>query len=116
MAVLNDYQCAECQKLAIDAWSDSIPPCCGVSMRLLIPRGHTSEWGGPRTYMHLRDEPFSSQSDLKNWVKREGLSLGESSEKVGGARNDMYEGLGKSYSYQGASGQSNPLADLPRRI
>jgi hypothetical protein len=98
----------------IDAYSDSIPLCCGVEAGLLMPRLHSFEWGGPRTYSHLRDEPFSSQSELKNWAKKNKMSLGESSEKVGGARNDMYNGIGKSYSYPGASGRDNPLANLPK--
>jgi hypothetical protein len=115
MAVLHDYQCRACGKEAIDAYSDSIPKCCGQKMGLLMPRLHAFEWGGPRTYLHLRDEPFSSQSELKSWAKKKGMSLGESSEKVGGARNDMYDGIGKSYSYKGASGRDNPLADAPRR-
>jgi len=115
MAVLQDCYCPECNKEATDIWSDGIPMCCGTEMRILVPLVKTFEWGGPRTYIHLRDEPFSSRSELNRYAKDNGLSLGESSEKVGGARNDMYEGLGKSYSYKGASGRDNPLANLPRR-
>jgi hypothetical protein len=114
MAVMHDYQCTECHAESMDTMSDSIPLCCGTKMRLLMPLLHTFEWGGPRTYSHLRDEPFSSQSELKSWAKQNNMSLGESSEKVGGARNDMYNGIGKSYSYTGASGRDNPLANLPK--
>ena len=115
MAVVHDYQCKSCGKESLFTYSDGIPDCCGTEMALLMPLLHTFEWGGPRTYLHLRDESFSSQSELKSWAKKKGLSLGESSEKVGGARNDMYDGIGKTYSYPGASGRDNPLAKVPRR-
>ena len=114
MAVLHSYYCRDCDKEAHDVWSDSIPECCGVEMRVLMRRLNTFEWGGPRTYIHLRDEPFGSRSELDSWAKKKGLSLGESSEKVRGSRNDMYDGIGKLYSYAGASGRGNPLADRPR--
>ena len=40
-----------------------------------------------------------SIADLAAFAKKRGLSLGESSEKVGGARNDMYANTGKIFSY-----------------
>ncbi len=114
MAMLNDYRCNACESVVEDAWSDDIPKCCGDPMtQVLLCK--TPEWGGPRTYQHLRDEPFASRSDLQAFAKKNGLSLGESSEKVGGARTDMYDGLGRTYSYPGASCRDNPLANLPRR-
>ena len=116
MAVLHDYYCPVCDREEIDVWSDSIPTCCGnAQMRLLMPRLASFEWGGPRTYISIRDEPFSSRSELNAWAKKNKMSLGESSEKVGGARNDENEGLGRLYSYKGASSRRNSLADLPRR-
>lgn len=115
MAVLNDYQCPECGREDSDVWSDSVERCCGKEMRLLMPRLHAFEWGGPRTHIHLRDEPFASRSELKQYEKDNGLVLSESSEKVGGARNDEYEGMGKTYSYKGASGRDNPLAGNIKR-
>ena len=114
MAVMHDYRCRTCGKESLDTMSDSIPGCCGMEMALLMPLLQSFEWGGPRTYLHLRDEPFSSQSELKSWAKANKLSLGESSEKVRGGRNDMYDGIGKSYSYPGASGKDNPLANRPK--
>ena len=60
-------------------------------------------------------DKYSQKEALLQFAKDKGLSLGESSEKVRGARNDMYDGIGKSYSYSGASGRDNPLANLPRR-
>lgn len=115
MAVLNDYACDTCGHEDHDVWSDSIQDCCGVKMRLLMPHLHSFEWGGPRTYTHIREEPFSSRSELDQWAKDKGMQLGESSEKVGGARNDDYEGMGRTYSYKGASGKDNPLSKNMRR-
>jgi hypothetical protein len=114
MAVLHDVFCHECEREEYDVWSDSIPSCCGSSMRLLLTRVNSFEWGGPRTYIHLRDEPFSSRSELNSWAKENKMSLGESSEKVRGSRNDMYNGIGKLYSYKGSSGKTNPLAWTPK--
>jgi hypothetical protein len=114
MAVMNDYQCRSCGKEVIDGYSDDIPGCCGTDMVIMMPLLHSFEWGGPRTYIHLRDEAFSSRSELNSYAKENGLSLGESSEKVRGARNDLYDGIGKSYSYKGASGRDNPLANRPK--
>ncbi len=114
MAINNTYRCGECGKES-DYQSDAVPDCHGKTMAWLPTGFVTFEWGGPRTYLHLRDEPFASQSDLKSWAKKKGLSLGESSEKVGGARNEMYAGIGKTYSYIGASCRDNPLAGLPGR-
>lgn len=115
MAVLHDYYCAACGLEAYDKFSDDPPECCGDVMKILFRPPNTFEWGGPRQYLHLRDEPFTSRSELNSWTKANGLSLRESSEKVGGARNDMYDGIGKTYSIKGVSKRSNPLADLPRR-
>ena len=114
MAVCNDYRCEACDRVE-EAWSDAIPQCHGSEMRWKPTSFVHFEWGGPRTYLHIRDEPFASRSELANYAKAKGWSLGESSEKVGGARNDMYEGIGRTYSYPGASARRNPLASLPRR-
>lgn len=110
MAVKHDYYCRTCDREVEDVWTDSVPECCGIEMRILMPRLMSFEWGGPRTYIHMRDESFSSRSELDSWAKKRGYALGEASEKVGGARNDENEGLGKTYSYNGASRKNNPLA------
>lgn len=114
MSVVNDYSCARCDRIA-ECPSDDIATCHGMEM-VWFPRVVTNwEWGSPRYYLHLREKPFDSRSELNRFARDNGLSLGESSEKVGGARNDMYDGIGKSYSYSGASGRRNPLASLPGR-
>jgi hypothetical protein len=102
MAALHDYFCPLCDDEAYDKWTDDVPICCGRKMKIMITSVKTDEWGSPRQYLHLRDEPFASRSDLARYAKEKKLSLGESSEKVGGARNDMYAGIGKLYSYAGS--------------
>jgi hypothetical protein len=102
-AVIHDYYCRICDAEAYDKWSDDVPRCCGRKMKMMITSVKTDEWGGPKTYLNLRDEPFASRSELKDWTKKRGLSLAESSEKVGGARNEMYAGIGKIYSIPGVS-------------
>lgn len=114
MAVINAYRCAECDKI-VDAWSNDVPSCHNSVMVWSPTPICNNEWGGPRSYIHLRDEPFASRSELNRFAREKGISLAEPSEKVGGARNDMYDGVGKLYSYPGSSKRSNPLADLPRR-
>lgn len=113
MPVLNDYYCKVCGFERCDEWSDDPPSCCGSDMSVALWVNHF-EWEGPRTYSHLRDEAFSSRSELKSWTEKRGLTLSASAEKVGGARNDMYDGIGKTYSIPGVSRRDNPLAGLPR--
>lgn len=108
MAMLNDYYCKLCDREEYDKWSDDVPQCCEQPMKP-IPGGKDFEWGAPRTYLNLRDEPFSSKSELASYAKSRGLSLGVSSEKVGGARNDMYDNAGKIFSYKGSPKRGNRL-------
>lgn len=115
MAVLKDYYCKKCDAVFKDRWSDDVPKCCGKQTSTLLTCANNFEWGGPRTFIHLRDEPFSSKSELRDWAKKKGYSLGESSEKVGGARNDMYANIGKLYSYGGSPKGTNPLYYTKRR-
>lgn len=100
MAVLHDYYCPECEIVEVDKWSP--PVCCGSAMRVAFRAVHSPEWGSPRTYLHLRDEPFHSRSELNSWARENGMALGASAEKHGGARNEDHLNLGKKYSYRGA--------------
>jgi hypothetical protein len=102
MATLHDYYCPMCDDEEYDKWTDDVPICCDRRMKVMITSVKTDEWGSPRTYPHLRDEAFGSRSELASYAKKKGLVLSESSEKVGGARNEMYAGMGKLYSYAGA--------------
>lgn len=99
MPVMVDTMCAKCDRQYVDAWSDELPVCCGEETRRVFTTIHTTEWGGPRTYLHLRDEPFHSRSELNAWAKSQGMALGASAEKHGGARNEEHMHLGKIYSY-----------------
>ena len=109
MAVLHNYYCPDCDEEFREVWSDTPPRCCGKEARILIVSVNHWEWGGPRTYTHLRDEPFESRSELNDYARKNNMSLGESSEKVGGARNDEYENTGKIFSGKGMSRKQNKL-------
>lgn len=109
MAVMHNYYCPECDKEFRDEWSYDVPVCCGEETRILFSRVNHFEWGGPKTFVHLRDEPFADRAELKSYCEKKGLVLGESSEKVRGSRNDMYDNVGKLYSYKGSSSRQNAL-------
>lgn len=100
MAVLHSYYCTQCDAEVSDKWEP--PICCEEEMRILFLKVNTPEWGGPRQYLHLRDEPFGSRSELNSYAASKGLSLSPSAEKHGGARNEEMLNLGKKYSYKGA--------------
>lgn len=103
MAVIIDTRCPKCERLFEDVFSDDRKPvCCGVESVWTPTTLHTTEWGGPRHYPHLRDQPFGSRSELDSFAKQNGMALGASSEKVGGARNEEHLNLGKKYSYTGS--------------
>jgi len=109
MPMLHDYYCKKCDAEAYDKWTDDVPSCCDQPMNVLLHRLNDFEWGGPRQIPNLREEPFASRSELTRWTKERKLSLAESSEKVGGARNDMYDNTGKIFSYRGAPRRGNEL-------
>jgi len=116
MAVLHAYYCPTCDDVFPDRWSDDAPTCCGKECRILIHRVNHFEWGGPRTYIHLRDEPFADRAELESFAKANNMKLGESSEKVRGSRNDMYDNVGKIFSGKGMSKKQNSLySEGPRR-
>ena len=102
MAVLHAFYCPRCNEEELDRWSDDVPSCCGTPMRVQFTKVNTPEWGSPRSYPHLRDEPFSSRGELDSYAKANGMGLGASAEKVGGARNDEHLNMGKKYSYTGS--------------
>jgi hypothetical protein len=100
MAVINDYFCRECERVEFDCWD--APTCCGEMMSVALSAVYTPEWGSPQYHPHLREEPFKSRDELKSWARENGMGLGVSSEKVGGARNEDHLNLGKKFSYQGS--------------
>jgi len=100
MAVMHTYACPECDTLFVDRWSDDIPQCCGQEAKIaFVKPTYTDEWGGPRQYLHLRDEPFGSRSELNRFCRENNLALGASAEKVGGARNEEHLNTGRIYSF-----------------
>ena len=103
MARLIDTRCRKCGEVYEDVWTDEkYPLCCGKSTQWTPTVVHTTEWGSPRHYPHLRDEPFSSRSELSSFAEKNGMALGVSAEKVGGARNEEHLNLGKKFSYSGS--------------
>ena len=99
MAVLITTWCRACDEVFPDVWSDDKPRCCGSESEWMPTPIHTTEWGSPRHIPNLRDEPFGSRSELATFTKNNGLALGASSEKIGGARNESHLNTGKIYSY-----------------
>jgi len=109
MAVLQDRYCPACDKEFYDRWSDDAPTCCGKETRNLISKVNHFEWGGPRTYIHLRDEPFADRAELDSYAKANNMKLAPSADKVRGSRNDMYDNVGKIFSGKGMSKKQNSL-------
>jgi hypothetical protein len=75
--------------------------CCGE--RTWIPsRVNTDIWGSP-TYIRSLDQEFGSRSELRTYLKANGLQ--EAGDKVNGARTfrspDPPKGKGKAYRYAG---------------
>lgn len=106
MPILDRYVCDRCHAEE-DAWRDElVPECCGCDMRKMFCT-NTHEWGGPRTYRELREEPFASRSEKNAWAKANGLE--EAGDKVGGARNEDHRKLGKLYSHKGAPSKRSEL-------
>ncbi len=100
MAVLIDTRCHVCDRMFADVWSDELPPkCCGEQTSRTPSLVKTDEWGSPRTFLHIRDEPFTSRSELASYAKAHGMALGASNDRVGGARNEDHLRLGKIYSF-----------------
>lgn len=98
MAVLFDTRCDRCSERFEDVWSDEPKPvCCGEQTRRVIHVPHTNEWGGPRQYLHLRDEPFASRGELEKWTREQGMTPSGSNDKHGGARNEDHLNVGKIY-------------------
>jgi len=102
VAVMHSYYCKACGAFERDRWSDDVPSCCGSEMDIaFLPAAHknTDEWGGPRHYPHLREEPFGSRGELARFARENNLALGASSDKHHGARNESHLGLGRIYSF-----------------
>ncbi len=106
MPILDTYVCDECGDDRTGWRDDEWPDCCDKAMRRLFCTNHF-EWGGPRHYRELRDEPFESRSDMARWAKESGLEC--VGDKKGGARNEDHRNLGKIHSYKGAPTKRSEL-------
>jgi len=111
MAVLHNYYCPTCDAEYRERWSDDIPTCCDKECRVLITRVNHWEWGGPRTYLHLRDEPFADRAELNAFAKVNDMSLGTAAENVRGSKADYFnkDKVGKIFSGPGMSKKQNKL-------
>lgn len=83
---------------------DGFPACrnCGGERTWIPSKVNTDLWGQP-TYVRSLDREFDSKSDLKAYLKANGLQ--EAGDKVNGARTfrspDPPRGTGKAYRYKG---------------
>lgn len=109
MAILNDYYCKICDSEEYDKWSDDVPVCCDRKMSVMLCPPKHFEWGAPKTFLHLRDEPFSSRSELRQYMNDHNLAPSPLADKHGGSRADMYDNCGKIFSYPGAPTGTNRL-------
>jgi len=103
MPILDDYYCEKCEATE-EGWRDEKHLCCGKQMTRMIGAAHNYDWDGPRQYRTMREEPFASKREMKQWCKDRGLE--EAGDKVGGARNEDHLNMGKLYSYSGAPTRS----------
>lgn len=105
--ILRDLYCPGCDKTERDQFieDEEYPPCgrCGKRMKNWITKVNTDTWGGPQYHPAL-DMHFASKSDLRKYMKER--KLVEAGDKVGGARNEDYLGLGKRFSYEGKLNRS----------
>ena len=107
MPILDGFICDNCGEQR-DGWRDEPRPrCCRDEMRKIFCT-NTFEWGGPRRYRELRDEPFKSRSELNAWAKANNLE--QVGDKVGGARNEDHRNLGKHFSYKGGPKRTSELS------
>lgn len=85
---------------------DGFPACrnCGGERTWIPSRVNTDIWGQP-TYIRSLDMEFSNKSDLRSYLKANGLQ--EAGDKVNGARTfrvperQAKKGTGKAYRYAG---------------
>lgn len=106
MRCIHDLRCVECGAFEADVLvdGDGFPACrsCGGERTWVPSRVNTDIWGSP-TYVKSLDMEFGSRSDLRAYLKQNGLQ--EAGDKVGGARTfrspDHPKGTGKAYRYKG---------------
>ena len=100
--ILRDLYCPGCGHERTDVFveGDAYPYCksCGTRMRNHITKINADITGGP-FYHPALDMDFASKSDYRAHLKSRNLM--ECGDKVGGARNQEYLGLGKRFSYRG---------------
>lgn len=86
MRRVHDIRCVECQSVRLDVVvEDDYPPCdnCGGETTWIPSKISTDIWGQP-TYVKSLDQEFGSRSELKAYLKANGLQ--EAGDKVNVAR------------------------------
>lgn len=89
MPPIHDLRCKACARLELDVVVGDRPypecPECGGERDWSPARVNTDLWGQSRVIASL-DREFGSRSDLRRYMKENGLQ--EAGDKVGGARNE----------------------------
>lgn len=84
MAVISDFECKFCGH-TYEAWTDStVCHRCGGFGRKCFTAVNSFEWGGPR-FDNALQRSFSSRSELKSWLKANGMMESPARDKFGGA-------------------------------
>lgn len=116
---IHDLRCESCGAIETDVfvYGDGFPTCglCGGPRTWVPAAVRTDAWGSP-TYVTSLDREFASRSDLRKYLRENGLS--EAGDRVGGARNESHLHLGRAFSYAGQTERVSTAersAGRPRR-
>jgi DNA-directed RNA polymerase subunit RPC12/RpoP len=93
---IHDLRCVRCEEIEenVSVYRENYPKCpsCGGKRTWVPAKMTTDSWGGPR-WVNGIDRYFDSRSDLKSYLKRNGVL--EAGDAVGGARNN--DGMKRSH-------------------
>lgn len=117
--IIHDLRCLECRDVAIDVACVNRPdgamplcPKCGGERQWIPAKLNTDIWGSGQYVTSLNRE-FASKSDLKRYLRENGLS--EAGDRKGGARNESHLNMGKTFSYKGQVGRATRAESAGRR-
>jgi hypothetical protein len=106
MRRIHDLRCLRCDRIETDVVveGEAFPECgrCGGERDWIPSQVRTDIWGAP-TYIRSLDQEFGSRSELRSYLKQNGLE--EAGDKVNGARAfkspEPRRGTGRAYRYKG---------------
>ena len=117
--IIHDLRCKHCGNIAINVPcvrrpDGAFPVCprCGGERTWIPAKLNTDIWGSGQ-YVTSLDREFGSKSELKSYLRENGLQ--EAGDRVGGARNASHLGLGKVYSYSGQKSRKTAAENAGRR-